>query len=164
MREESGCCDGIWWQGKSQRGMEGGGCRKAFSGTYICAFLQVEILEPAISTVRCVLFSAIHSCVPAAFLPPLPAPPPPTMSFRPSTQRTMAAVITASALGGVAYAWAAKGGGLRSPSSLLSRSFGKRCDCVAWFCLPTVGKLILDSLCDALRNGSCRSMTIHKSA
>eukprot|EP00752_Nemacystus_decipiens_P011134 g9894.t1 len=45
--------------------------------------------------------------------------------FPPSTQRTMAAVITASALGGVAYAWVSKGGSLRSPSSLLSRTFGK---------------------------------------
>ncbi|CAN0476716.1 unnamed protein product [Ectocarpus sp. 12 AP-2014] len=35
-------------------------------------------------------------------------------SFVPSAQRTVAAVVTASALGSVAYAWVAKGGGSRS--------------------------------------------------
>lgn len=60
----------------------------------------------------------------------LPRSPFPTMSFRPSTQRTMVAMVTASALGTVAYAWVAKGGVSRSPSSLLSRSFGKRCVCL----------------------------------
>lgn len=49
-----------------------------------------------------------------------------TMSaFGPSAQRTVVAVVTASALGSVAYAWVAKGGGSRS----LARTgvFGKRC-------------------------------------
>lgn len=47
-------------------------------------------------------------------------------SFGPSAQRTVAAVVTASALGSVAYAWVAKGGGSRS----LARTgvFGKRYD------------------------------------
>lgn len=43
-------------------------------------------------------------------------------SFRPSTQRTVAAFITASALGSVCYAWVAKGSGARSASSALGRS------------------------------------------
>lgn len=45
-------------------------------------------------------------------------------SFGPSAQRTVAAVVTASALGSVAYAWVAKGGG---PKSLARTGvFGKR--------------------------------------
>ncbi|CAM9417990.1 unnamed protein product [Pylaiella littoralis] len=43
-------------------------------------------------------------------------------SFGPSTQRTVVAMITASALGSIAYAWVAKGGGSRSPSALASKS------------------------------------------
>ena len=57
-------------------------------------------------------------------------------AFRPSTQRKVAAFITASALGTVCYAWVAKGGGARSTSALgrssptsrafLSSTFGTR--------------------------------------
>ncbi|CAM9356117.1 unnamed protein product [Scytosiphon promiscuus] len=49
-------------------------------------------------------------------------------SFGPTTQRTVIAVITASALGSVAYAWVARGSGSRSPSALARSAnsvFGK---------------------------------------